>query len=209
MNHGRSADDNIYLDHDETRDEMATRVENRVNQLESKLNGLVAKRDERAIQFSGLGFQSMKESNAWLEMELRHHQSGLVVDVHMVFEHVYYSVNGINTIGMLEKLYKIKVLCIADGVAMTSFDAKTPKFFSKIKGHHVLKLDASYFDAIVSHADWSDPTAGFRMKLQETLTEFETSHGSCIDNAVEIGSKIHTVAHAALTETMAWITGFI
>jgi hypothetical protein len=127
----------------------------------------------------------------------------------MVFEYVYHSVNGIDTIGTLEKLYKIKVLCIVDVVAMTSFDAKTPKFFSKVKGHHVLKLDASYFDAIVSHADWSDPTTGFRMKLQETLTECETSFGSCINNAVEIGSKIHTVAHAALTETMAWITGFI
>jgi hypothetical protein len=209
MAQGLSAEDTIDLDHVETRDEMAARIENRINQLETKLNGLVAKSDERAIRFSGLGFQSMKESNAWLEMELRRHQSGLVVDVHMVFEHVYHSINGIDTIGMLEKLYKIKVLCIADGVAMTSFDAKTPKFFSKIKGHHVLKLDASYFDAIVSHAEWSDPTTGFRMKLQETLVEFETAHASCIDNAVENGSKIHAVAHAALTETMAWITGFI
>jgi hypothetical protein len=56
---------------------------------------------------------------------------------------------------------------------MTSFDAKTPKFFSKVKGHHVLKLDASYFDAIIFQiAEWADPTTGFRMKLQETLMEF-------------------------------------
>ncbi len=136
-------------------------------------------------------------------MELRSNEEGLMVDVHMIVEHVYQAVNRIDTIAMLEKLYKIKVQRIADGVAMTSFDAKTPKFFSKIKGHHVLKLDASYFDAI---AEWADPTTGFRMNLQETLTEFEASHGSCINNAVEIGSKVHTVAHAALTETRVWLT---
>jgi hypothetical protein len=160
--------------------------------------------------FAGLGFQSIADSNAWLETELKRHQSGLIVDVHMVFEHIFHAINGIDTIGTMEKLYKIKVLCIADSVAMTSFDAKTPKYFSRIHGHRVLKLDALYlFDTIVSHAEWADVATGFKMQLQEALAKFQESHVSFIDQAVDIGSKVHTVAHAALTESVAWIIGFI
>jgi hypothetical protein len=34
-----------------------------------------------------------------------------------VFEHIYLSINGFDTLGMMEKLYKIKVNCIADSLA--------------------------------------------------------------------------------------------
>jgi hypothetical protein len=40
------------------------------------------------IRIAGLGFQTMAESNAWLEILMRYHQSGLVANVHMVFKHV-------------------------------------------------------------------------------------------------------------------------
>jgi hypothetical protein len=80
------------------------------------------------------------------------HRLGLIVDIHMVFEHVYHAIEGINNIAMMEKHYKIKVLCITDSIAMTPFDAKPPKYFSKSQGHRVFKLAASYFDTIVSHA---------------------------------------------------------
>jgi hypothetical protein len=56
----------------------------------------------------------------------------------MVFEHVYHAIKGINTIVTMEKLYKIKVLCIANSVAVTLFDAKTQKYFSRLQGHWVL-----------------------------------------------------------------------
>jgi hypothetical protein len=177
--------------------------------MERKLSGLLAKNEERAIRFAGLGFQTIGESSAWLKIAMRKHQSGLIVDVHMVFEHVYHAIEGIDTIATMEKLYKIKVLCIADSVAMTSFDAKTPKYFSRLQGHRVLKLDASYFDTIVSHADWADVATGFKMRLQEALAEFQESHACFIDQAVEPGSKAHVLANAALTESVAWIIGFI
>jgi hypothetical protein len=132
-----------------------------------------------------------------------------VVDAHMVLEHVYHAINGIDTIAVMEKLYKIKVLCIADGVAMTSFDTKTPKYISKSQGHRVLQLDSSYFDLITLYADWSEVPTGFKMRLQEGMAEFQVSHRSFIDQAAEIGSKMHTLAHSALTESVAWIIGFI
>ncbi len=198
----------LLSDDDVSAKELA-RVESRVDTMERKLHGLLAKSDERAILFAGLGFQSISDSNAWLESELSKHRSGLIVDAHMVFEHIYHAIEGIDTIATMEKLYKIKVLCIADSVAMTSFDAKTPKYFSRSQGHRVLKLDASYFDTIVSHAEWSDVGTGFKMRLQEALAEFQESHASFIDQGVEIGSKVHVLAHGALTESCAWIIGFI
>jgi hypothetical protein len=114
---------------DEAAVELVARVESRVNEMEQKLSGLLAKNEEQTIRFVGLGFQTMSESNAWLKVTLRKHQSGLIVDVFMVFEHVYHAIEGIDTIATLEKLYEIKVLCTADSVAMTSFKAKTLKYF--------------------------------------------------------------------------------
>jgi hypothetical protein len=161
----------INVDEGETREELRVRVEARINSLK-KNNGLVSKIDKRAIMFSGLGFLSMEDSNVWLEMAQRRHQSSLIVDIHMVFKHIFHAINGIDTLGIMEKLFKIKVLNIANSLVMTLFDAKTPKYFSKLKGHHVLKLDASYVDAITTHSDWSVGATGYKKKLQEALPEF-------------------------------------
>jgi hypothetical protein len=51
----------------------------------------------------------------------------------MVFEHIYYALEGVDTISTMEKLYKIKVTCIADSVVMTSFDTMTPTCFVKYR----------------------------------------------------------------------------
>jgi hypothetical protein len=123
------------IDVDNNAEEELRHVETRVDNLERKLNSLISKSDERAIRFAGLGFQSIANSNAWLTAELPQHRSGLIVEAHTVLEHVYHAIDGIDTIAMMEKLYKIKVTTIADSVAMTSFDAKTPKYFSKSQAH--------------------------------------------------------------------------
>jgi hypothetical protein len=63
-------------------------VETRVDGMGRNLSALLAKNEEGAIHFAGLGFQTMAECNAWLEIAMRMHQSGLIVDIHMVFEYV-------------------------------------------------------------------------------------------------------------------------
>jgi hypothetical protein len=204
----REAIDLDDLDDQDSRHKIA-RVELRVDLMEQKVLGLISKSDERAIQFANLGFLSSMDSNAWLAKELPRYQSGLIVDAHMVFENVYHAINGFDTLATMEKLYKIKVSCIADSVAMTSFENKIPKYFAKENGIKVLKQDASYFNAITSHSDWSDAETGFKVRLQETMAEFEVSHAALIDQAVENGSKAHVLAHAALTESVAWVIKFI
>jgi hypothetical protein len=153
---GQTQNDAILLDESDTGHKVARVVEHRVDLMEQKVHLIVvAKSDERAIWFAGLDFQSSSDSNARLETELQNHQSGLIVNAHMVFENLYHTINGINTLGTMEKLYKIKISCISGSVAITSFDNKMPKYFSTIKGHHVLRNNSSYFDSIISHSDWA------------------------------------------------------
>jgi hypothetical protein len=113
----------VIVDNDDATKEIA-RVGNRVDSLDHKLHGVIAKSDERAISFAGLGFESISESNAWLEAELsKPRLSGLIVDAHMVFGHVYHSIEEIDTITTMEKLCNTKVLSIAGSIAMTLFDS--------------------------------------------------------------------------------------
>jgi hypothetical protein len=52
----------------------------------------------------------------------------------VLFKHIFHSINGIDMLGILEKLYKIKVLKnIADSLAMTLFDAKHRNTFRSSK----------------------------------------------------------------------------
>jgi hypothetical protein len=42
---------------------------------------------------------------------------------------------------------------LADGLAMTSFEAKVTRYFSQSLVHKVVKHDASYFETIGSYND--------------------------------------------------------
>jgi hypothetical protein len=97
--------------------------------VDNNLAKIQAKGDKNAIKFAGLGFTKISQASSWLEKELPNHPSGLIVDVHMVLERVYHNMSNSDTLADLQKCYKIKVLTIADGAAITSFDEKSPSSF--------------------------------------------------------------------------------
>jgi hypothetical protein len=109
--------------------EVISTFEGRVNGLENKVQKISADSDETAIKFAGLGFRSQKETAAWCEIAIPHHNCGLIVDAHMVLEHVNAAIEGQETIHRLEKLSRLKIKTIADGLAMTSFETKLPRYF--------------------------------------------------------------------------------
>jgi hypothetical protein len=115
-----------------------------------------------------------------------------------------------DTLARLQQCYKIKVTTIADGVAITSFDSKIPKFFSRSHGHKVVKADGSFLDSIASYQEWDDPGTGYRLRLQEELSNFEDIHGTYLEEyfAYETGQG-YSISRLALTESMGWIDGFI
>jgi hypothetical protein len=59
------------------------------------------------------------------------HPAGLIVDIHAVLERVHHSMSNISTLHVMQQLVKIKMQSIANGSAITSYNQKITKFFSK------------------------------------------------------------------------------
>jgi hypothetical protein len=183
--------------------------ENRLEEMETRVAQVTADTDEQAIRFAGLGFRSSREANAWLVLNMSEHHCGLVVDVHMVMEHIQASIAGQDSINRLEKMFKLKIKTLADGLAMTSFETKVPRYFSQTSVHKVVKNDASYFETIGNHDEWDSPISGFRARLKEELSTFRAAHQDNIDEALERDTMGYAVATMALTDSVSWLEGFI
>jgi hypothetical protein len=112
------------------------------------------------------------------------HHCGLVVDLHMVMEHIQAAIAGQDSISRLEKLFKLKIKTLADGLAMTSFETKVPWYFSQISVHKVVKHDASHFETISTFEEWDASISGFRARLKEELSTFRAAHQENIDEAL-------------------------
>jgi hypothetical protein len=137
------------------------------------------------------------------------HPCGLIVDVHMVMEHIQATISGQDSLGRLEKLYKLKIRTLADGLAMTSFETKVPRYFSLSSVHKVVKQDASYFETIGTYDEWDAPVSGFWARLKEELVTFRAAHQDNIDETLDRDTIGYAMATMALTESVAWLEGFI
>jgi len=81
-----------------------------ISGLQGELFSLRANYDAEAIKFGQLGFRSARECDAWV---LTHHPGedfGLLVDFHLVMEHVHVQMTGQKLISNLEKIYKMALL---------------------------------------------------------------------------------------------------
>jgi hypothetical protein len=173
------------------------------------LDWVTADNNDQAIRFAGLGFHSSKESSAWLVAHMPEHQCGLLVDVHIVMEHIQSSITRTNTINMLKKLFKMKLQTLADRMAMKSYERKIPRFFPQSSVHRVIKHDDSHFESIVTYEEWDPPVSGYRARLKEELVTFRAAHLGNIDKTLEQDSMIYAVANMALTDAIGWMEGFI
>jgi hypothetical protein len=183
--------------------------ETRIENLSTRMAQITAENDEQAIRFAGLGFRSAREANAWLVINMPGHHCGLIVDVHTVFEHIQIQSFGQDSIKTMESLSKLKIKTMADGIAMTSFEQKIPRFFKKAAVHKVVRDDSSHFDTIVSYDEWDAPGSGFRVQLKDELVTFRAAHLEIIDSVLDRDSKARAIASMALTESVSWIEGFI
>jgi hypothetical protein len=190
-------------------DDVMKGFEGRLDKVSDRVSKVTAETDEHAIRFAGLGFRSSKESNAWLVLHMPDHHCGLVVDVHMVMEHIQAAITGTDSISMSDKLFKLKIKTLADGLAMKSFESKVPRYFSQSSVHKVVKHDASHFETIATFDEWDTPISGFRTRLKEELQTFRAAHRDNIDESLNRESIGYAVATMALTESVSWLEGFI
>ena len=176
--------------------------------LESKVQKVMASNDATAIQFSSLGFRTAVESNAYLAQECPGHSFGLLVDPHAVMEHLWTMINGIDILKQMEKLTKIKLETISEGIAISSFEATIPKFFTA-SGHRVVKMNELYWSRVTTWAEWEEPNTGCKVTLTDHLNAFQESHKEAIDIYLDPGSKFHSLCILALTDSCSFVESFL
>jgi hypothetical protein len=136
---------------------------------------------------------------------------GLIVDAHMVLEHVHNSISATkSSISTRESLYKIKIDSFTQGTAITSFDAKVPRYFSAGgMGSVVVRSDESYFDTISSYSLWDVQRNGYRDRLKAEIDAFKLNHQAVLNSEYAKVSQANLVASMALQTTISWIHSFI
>jgi hypothetical protein len=201
--------DTIMSSPDARSGEAFDQFERRVSEMEIEMNRLTSQTDQQAIRFSSLGFRGKDEADAWLAINEPSHDYGLFVDAHMVLEHVQHAIFGDDSLKRLESLYKLKIETIAQGLAITSFEAKCPKIFDKKTAQRVVKDDSSYFDCIPTFGDWDELDGGWREKIKSELSSFTTGHEKSIIEAFDSSSRAYALARLSLTESVSWVEGFV
>ena len=182
-----------------------------VKRLQSQVTKLLAESDTEAVKFCDLGFRQLSDVKLWRETELKNKSYGLIVDVHLVLEHVYAMVySGSPDLGDtdLVNLRKIQITNMIDGMAFRSFRHRIPKYFSKNsqQGLVILKDNESYLDCLPSFEKWNDPTTGGRAVLKEALESFRISFHRIIAERLDQSSRAYQVACLACTLSTTWLT---
>jgi hypothetical protein len=172
--------------------------------LDRKLYQLIADTHQDAVKFNGFGFRRVEEANAWIATD---HKFGLIVDVHMVFEHVYSA--SAKTVPTLQQLAKIEMRDMSQGIAVSLFAPRIPKLLTDETGYSVVRTDESYFDQIKSYKDWEEPGTGFRDRLKADLTAFELAHKQLVVNGTAPSSPLHAAASLSRTYSVSWIEAFV
>ena len=83
------------------------------------------------ISYQNLGFRNPEKDNSWIEENCPHGKYGLIVDFHIMMEHVEQKIKGVDALARLEKVHKIKLPSNSEAVAIVSFQIMIPQFFCK------------------------------------------------------------------------------
>ena len=180
----------------------------KLTSMESELASLRATKDSTAIKFGRLGFRSQSDCTAWLQIHHPNDEFGLLVDFHLVMEHVFVQINGQKLLANLEKIYKMDLRSNNQALAISSFETRLPRFFSQDLKVHV-KKDESYFHGIKSWDEWDLPNDGYRDRLNVELHLFKVGHKETLDHELEHLSPFHNLCVLALTESVAWVDSLI
>jgi hypothetical protein len=125
-------------------DDQINVVREAMSEMNRKIDDRIADTHQDAIKFNGFGFRQYEEAAVWLETHSPKRKFGLIVDVHMVVEHLYSSAE--KTVPALQHLKKIDMTDISQGVAVSSFDQLIPKLLCDGTNYGVVQTDESYFD---------------------------------------------------------------
>jgi len=177
----------------------------RLEKMEGEMKMMKAMNDDSSVKYSNLGFNSQKDSDAWIEANLPSDDYGLMMDFNLVFEHVYTQLAGQKILTNLEKIYKMKLSNNNQAVALTSFETRIPKVFCGESRSVVMVRDGeSYFKSIKGWDEWNTPNDGYRDQIKRELTVFEIGHKETLEAELEPLSIFHTLCSKSLTDAVGW-----
>jgi len=196
--------DDVKLEFKERED----RLWEKISDLERELASYRSSKDDSVIKFGQLGIRNPREMNSWMETNHPGENFGMLVDFHLVMEHIQVQITGQKLISNLEKIYKMSLDSNNQALAISSFETRVPRFFSSESKNYVRK-DESYFSSIKTWDEWDLPHDGYRDRLNEELHLFKRGHQFLIDSELSAMTPFHTLRHLALTESVAWIEGLM
>lgn len=182
--------------------------------VEANVKKLMTGNDAEAVQFFNLGFNDVGSSDQWVSLHKPRY--GYIVDVHLVFEHVFgqTSQEGVGTMEQLQQINKMKLTNLAQSLAIKSFEKRIPKYFMKpldAATAHTGRTD-SHFVGVHSYMEWDKPLKGYRDRLRDEIKVFSTTHMRTIDNA-HANDTLNDTAYAISKESVltstTWILEFI
>jgi len=162
----------------------------RMNEMERELAALRSSKDSTVIKFGQLGLRSQQDCTAWLQLHHPGNEFGLLVDFHLVMEHIYVQINGQKLLANLEKIYKMDLRSNNQALVTSSFEGRLPRFFSQ-------------------DDEWDLPNDGFRDRLNVELHLFKNGHLETLDNELTHLLPFHNLCVLALTESVAWVDSLI
>jgi hypothetical protein len=189
-------------------DQTANELREMFAELATRVNKLITDSDNEAVKFFGLGFRDYKECETWVGLHMIGCPYGMIVDAHLVLEHIYDQVSDTEGgVKIHQGLRKADLDDLTQSLMITSFDSRIPKYFasSGSAAPSIRKANASYFDRIPTYRDWDEPITGFRDRLKEELQIFDTSHSEVIRNSLDPTNLAYSIATASVTNSVTWI----
>jgi hypothetical protein len=185
-------------------------LQERVNKMSGEIQNLRSDKKATSIKFAGLGFDSLQQASAWLEIDIPTMHAGLIVDPHTVFEHIYAEENGDDFFKNFKRVHNQQILTLRQGYAMTSFQQAMPKYSSSA-GTRVVRDHTSFFNKIPTWAEWDHQHTGFRDSLRAGLAGFASSHREAIDTTFgeDLTAIAYAVAILSLNESVSIIEAWI
>lgn len=210
-----SSSENTHTTDDSTVLSDISTIKGMIRNMGQRLDTVVEGRETKAVKFFGIVFRGHTEAETWVSEHLDGDSFGLVVDAHLVMEHIYHQAfSDDGSLKELNGLYKLKIDNITQGLAMSSFDYQIPRFFSVSanllnKKPKIRKPDSSHFDNIETYEDWDLPIMGFRAKLKDQLEEFQDMHIRMISETLSPDDPAYRVATMSAQASVSWIQSFV
>ena len=104
-------------------------LHDRMDDMQAEMSNLGSDSPD-VINYQNLGFRNPEEANAWIEENCPQGKYGLIVDFHIMMEHVEQKIKGVDALARLEKVHKIKLPSNSEAVAIASFQIMIPRFFA-------------------------------------------------------------------------------